>query len=304
VLPLGFIGLRVGAFLWSLLLLGSLAASVRMLRRMHGSPNNALHWLGYSFVPALLCVIMGQTTIFALLGYVLFLSLHRRRPFLAGSCLWLCALKPHLFLTFGVVLLAWILVSRSYRVLAGAATALAVSSAAVACIDPSVWSDYGRMMRTAETEMMVRIPCVSVVVRNWMSPGTMWLTYLPAAVGCAWALGYFWSRRQRWDWMKDGSLVLLVSLLTAPYSWIYDDCAVIPALLQGAYQTRIRPLLVILSLAFVLIDIELICGVKITSTFYLWTAPAWLAWYLCATGCKRMQTKEYCGDAEIADPPQ
>jgi hypothetical protein len=152
------------------------------------------------------------------------------------------------------------------------------------------------MMRTAETEM-VRIPCLSVAVRNWISPGMMWLTYLPAAVGCVWALGYFWSRRHRWEWMRDGSLVLLVSLLTAPYSWIYDDCAAIPALLQGAYQTRIRPLLVILSLAFVLIDIELISGVKITSTFFLWTAPAWLAWYLCAVRIKRMGMR---GDPVIA----
>ena len=42
--------------------------------------------------------------------------------------LWLCALKPHLFLVFGVVLLAWVVVSRSYKVLLGAATALAASS--------------------------------------------------------------------------------------------------------------------------------------------------------------------------------
>ncbi len=286
VLPLGFIGLRVGAFLWSLLLLVCLLASVLMLWRLHGSPNNVLHWLGFSFVPALLCVIMGQTTVFALLGCVLFLSLHRRRPYLAGGSLWLCALKPQLFLAFGVVLLAWILVSRSYKILAGAAAALAVSCAAVACVDPPAWSDYARMMRTAETEW-VRIPCVSVVVRNWIRPEMTWLTYLPAALGCAWALGYFWSRRHRWDWMKDGSLVLLVSLLTAPYSWIYDDCVAIPGLLQGAYLTRMRPLIIVLSLSFVLIEIELISGVKIISAYYLWTAPAWLAWYLCAVRIKR-----------------
>jgi hypothetical protein len=86
-----------------------------------------LNYLGYSFAPALVCLIVGQTSLFALLGLVLFLRLHRTRPFLAGVSLWLCALKPHLFLAFGVVLLAWIIVSRCYRILLGAASAMAAA---------------------------------------------------------------------------------------------------------------------------------------------------------------------------------
>ena len=54
--PLGFIGLKAGAFLWSVILLWCLVGSVLMLWRMHGSPGNCLHWLGFSFAPALLCV--------------------------------------------------------------------------------------------------------------------------------------------------------------------------------------------------------------------------------------------------------
>lgn len=125
--PLGYLSVRVGSLLWSLALLSCLIVSVRILWRMHGRPSAPLHWLGYSFAPAVLCLMMGQTSLFALLGYVLFLDLHRRRPFLAGLSLWLCALKPHLFLLFGVVLLAWILLSRSYKILAGVAVAIAAS---------------------------------------------------------------------------------------------------------------------------------------------------------------------------------
>jgi hypothetical protein len=74
-LPLGLVGLRVGTLLWSIALLACLLCSVRMLWQMHGRPNNQLHWLGYSFAPALVCLIAGQTTLFALLGFVLFLRL-------------------------------------------------------------------------------------------------------------------------------------------------------------------------------------------------------------------------------------
>ena len=74
---------------------------------------------------------------------------------------------------------------------------------------------------------------------------------------------------------------MLVSLLTAPYCWLYDQGLAIPALLHGAYTTRSRTLLVLLALASILIEAEL-CGIRITSLLYLWTAPAWLAWYVAA----------------------
>lgn len=301
--PLGFLGLRADSLLWSLALLLCLIISVRILWRLHGRPNTPLHWLGYSFTPALLCLMAGQTSLFALLGYVLFLDLHQRRPFLAGICLWLCALKPHLFLPFGVVLLAWILVSRSYKILAGAAVAMAASCAITFCIDPSAWSDYAHMMRTTGIESD-HIPCLSEALRFWLSPQTVWLAWLPAALGSTWALGYFWSRRHAWDWMKDGSLLMLVSLVLAPYYWVYDDALAVPALLQGAYLTRYRSLLVVLAMASLLIEVELLRGIRMSTSFYLWTAPAWLVWYLCAIGFTRAQAKDLQGVAEIAVPLQ
>jgi hypothetical protein len=296
---LGFLGLQIGAFLWSQALLACLIVSVGLLWHMHGRPGNHLHWLGISFAPALLSLTMGQTSLFMLLGLVLFLRLHRSHPFLAGMSIWICALKPHLFLPLGVVLLTWILFSRSYKILAGATVAMAASCAAAFCIDPAAWADYAHMMRTtgAVTE---QVPCLSVALRVWLSPPTMVLNYLPAALGCAWALVYFWPRRHAWDWMKDGSLLMLVSLLTAPYSWIYDDGLAIPALLQGAYLTRSRISLVVLALASVLLEIEFLTSVKIFSFFYLWTAPAWLAWYLFATKLKGTQAEKIRSNGVVA----
>ena len=279
--PLGLIGTKIGTLLWSLVLLGCLSGSVRMVWQMHGRPRNLLNFLGLSFAPALVCLIVGQTSLFALLGLVLFLRLHRKRPFLAGMSLYLCALKPHLFLAFGVVLLAWVIVSGCYNVLLGAAVAMAASCAAAWWIDPTAWADYAHMMRSYGIEREF-IPCWSVVLRLWVRPQAMGLQYLLPVLGCSWALAYFWKRRHTWDWLKDGSPLMLVSVLTAPYCWIFDQVVAIPALLHGAYSTRSRAALALLAGASLLIEIGLVCGVRLPSALYLWTAPAWLAWFLFA----------------------
>ena len=280
-LPLGLVGVRVGALVWSLVLLGCLWLSVRMVWQMHGRPSKLLNFLALSFAPALVCLIVGQTSLVALLGLVLFLRLHGRRPFAAGMALWLCALKPHLFLAFGVVLLAWVAVAGCYRVLGGAAAALAASCAAAWWIDATAWTDYARMMRTYGIEREF-IPSWSVVLRLWVRPEATALQYLLPAAGCGWALVYFWKRRHGWDWVRDGGLLIVVSILTAPYCWVFDQAVAIPALLQGAYRSRSRALLVFLALASVAIEAGLVSGVKLPSALYLWTAPVWLAWFLLA----------------------
>ncbi len=285
-LPLGLVGVRTGALVWSLLLLGCLGVSVRMVWQMQGRPSKLLNLLGLSFAPALVCLIVGQTSLFALLGLVLFLRLHARRPFAAGVALWLCALKPHLFLVVGVVLLAWVVVNRCYRVVLGAATALGASSAVSWWIDPTAWADYAHMMRTYGIEKEF-IPCWSVVLRLWVRPEAIWLQYLLAAAGCGWALAYYWKRRHGWDWVREAGLLALVSILCAPYCWVFDQAVAIPALLEGAYRCRSRALLVFLALASVALEAGLVIGVKLPSPLYLWTAPVWLGWTLLALGPAR-----------------
>jgi Glycosyltransferase family 87 len=283
VLPLGFIGPRAGGLLWSLLILASLVASVRMIWTMHGRPRDKLHLLGYSFAPALICVLAAQVSIFVLLGLVLFLRLHRSRPFVAGASLWLCMLKPHLFLPFGLVLIVWAIITRSYKVLAGVTVALAVSTAIAYVLDPLAWTQYAQMMSSTPARVLP-IPCLSIELRRLVSPHSLWLQYLPATVGCVWAITYFRKHCDDWDWMAHGSLLMLVSFLVAPYSWLMDQAILIPALLHAAFVTRSRNHIAVLALASAIIEFGALRGVEPwRSAFFLWTAPAWLVWYLSAT---------------------
>jgi len=292
VYPLGFIGSRAGWIIWLTLLSACMAGSVYMLWITYGRPGNRRYLLGYSFGPALICLIFGQITMLALLGIALFFRLHRTRPFWAGCALWLCALKPHLFLPFGVVLLAWILVSKSYKIIAGAATVMLFSSALAYWIDPLAWAQYSLMARSSGIENEY-IPCLSFLLRDWLSPRSIWLQYLPAALGGAWALAYYWRRRDAWEWTNNGSLLMLVSLLVAPYTWIYDQCLVLPAVLEGAFSARLRNLLIALAVLSALVEIALFRSLSHPRDLVFWTywtAPAWLIWYLLVKQTNKTQT--------------
>jgi hypothetical protein len=278
-LPLGYLNSRLAALPWSLLMLGILILSVRIVWGMWGKRDSQIAWLGYCFPPALQCVVMGQTSLFLLLGLVLFLRYHRTRPFWAGASLWLCTLKPHLFLPFGVALLLWIAVTRSYRILAGAAAALAASCALTEWIDPGAWGQYlhwaGRSGIASEF-----IPCLAVELRQAIAPAKDWIAFVPAAIACVWAAVWFWRKRQTWDWVEDGNLLMLVSVLVAPYCWIYDQCLAMPALLYAAAKTKSRKALGTLAVLFLVLELQpYLFGVGLESRIFLWPAFAWVAWY-------------------------
>ena len=302
VYPLGFVGPFTGELLWLSLLFGCLIASVRMVRAMHGTPRNQLHLLGYTFGPALACITAGQVSVLVLLGFVLFLRLRKSNPFLAGVSLWFCALKPQLFLPFGLVLLSWIVASKCYRLLAGVVSALAFSTAVAFILDPRAWTQYHQMMSVVRYDKLP-IPCFSIILRRTVSPNTMWLQYVPAVIGCIWALAYFKKHRDDWDWMVHGSPLILVSVLVAPYTWLIDQSILIPALLHGVYVTRSRSLLAMFALASAAIEIAPLRGLLLLfSPFYVWTAPAWLIWYLYATRSVRSETAGELSDSAAAAP--
>jgi len=281
-LPLGLVDARVGAVLWCLALVAALMASIRMLWVLQGRPPERLHLVGYCFPPALACLLAGQIGIFMLFGITLFLYFHESRPYFAGAALLLCALKPHLFLPFAVVLLAWVVTRGAYRILVGAGAALLVSVSVSFFLDPSGWSHYAHMAR-AEQIQDEFVPCLSLMFRVAIHRNALWLQFLPAFAGCAWALWFFWRRRVRWSWLDQGLIVLAVSVMVAPYAWFTDEAIVLPAILAALYRASragrsLLPFGWIVGAAL----IEVLAGVSINSGFYIWTAPAWLAWYLYA----------------------
>ena len=286
VLPLGYLSQRWATLLWSALLLVAFALSVRLLWDVFGRPKGLLRWLPYGFAPALICILVGQSAMLPLLGLALFFRYHRTRPFAAGAALWLCMLKPHLLLPFAAVLLLWSIRELRFRILAGAAVALAASIGIAWVLDPHAWSQYAQMAGSSRVEKEY-IPCISVALRLGLRPGALWLQWLPCAIGSTFAVFYYWRRRASWNWNSGGGLLLLISVLVAPYAWVSDTALAVPALMYAATQRPSRVMLLILALLIALMEGEALRGVPWHSPLYLWPASAWLLWYLCNNALAR-----------------
>jgi len=286
--------------LWMLILMVSLMASVRMIWILFSRRTDRLHLLSYCFAPVLACLMAGQLGIFILFGITLFLYLHRSRPILAGAALLLCAVKPHLFLPFAIGLLAWTLHRKAYKVLAGFVVALAASSMLTWALDTHAWAQYTHMMKTGGVEQDF-VPTLSLIFRVLIDRHSMWLQFIPAALGSLWALWYFWRQSNRWQWLDQGLLLLIVSVACAPYAWFSDEAVLLPAILAALYRAEDanRPLwpFGIIAGAGML---EVISGVQMTTGFYLWTVPAWLAWYLYATAGMRHSSEKITADEGVS----
>jgi Glycosyltransferase family 87 len=283
-LPLGFLGAKTGLVAWTLFHFASLSLALWILWRLHGRPDTLLHLLGYLFAPVVLCFEAGQISILFLLSIVLFLYFMRKAwTFPAGMVLFPCVLKPHLFLVFGIALLLWIVHRKAFGIVAGFLVALVASLAATWMLDPQIWSQYRHMMST-EGMLNEYVATLSVSLRFVLNRHAIWIQFIPAILGVFWAISYFARKRGEWDWMNQGLVVLLVSVLCAPYGWFFDESLLLPAVLTAALRARDKgrslwPIGLVSAVALV----EVYESVNVMSPFYLWSTPAWLGCYLYAS---------------------
>jgi Glycosyltransferase family 87 len=283
VLPFGFAGPKVSLIAWLAVLMGMLTLAIQLVWRLNGRPDNPFHLLGFVFAPALACLMAGQFGLVMLVGVALFLTLHRNQPFLAGVALSLCSLKPHYFLPFAVALLLWCLTAKAFRIVAGFCASMAAMCAFAYMLDPHAWGQYAQMMQ-AGGALNEEIPVLSAQLRL-INPHAVWIQFVPEAAACVLAIWYFWSRRSCWNWMDHGLVLLLVGAFCTPFGWFFDESVLLPAVLTGLYRAikSRRPLWPLAVFAGVALA-ELLMNVQVISRFYLWTTPAWLGWYLYATG--------------------
>ncbi len=294
-LPLGWLNARHGLLAWLIASFAALCLSIGLAWRLNGYPDTLIVLLGFAFAPALNCMQAGQISLFMLLGLMLFLTFWDSLPLVAGAALLPCTLKPHLFLPFALCVLLWAVYKRKFQLIAGLAAALALGCAVTFYFDSAAWSEYARMMR-GEGMLNEFMPTVSGALRFLVDRNAVWIQFAPEVLACGWALWFFWTRRNRWNWMQEGMLVLMVSALCRPYGWFFDESVLLPALLTAAlHSQRTGRSLVPLGLVATAALIESFYSPAILSAAYLWTTPAWFACYLYATRKKIAPRQELPG---------
>lgn len=285
ILPLGAISYPQASAAWLLLSLVIVFACTDFLWQFYGGEPRR-RWLGWllaaTFFPLLTALGLGQIGPLILLGLTLFLRCETSRPWLAGAATVLIAVKPQLLYLFWIVLLLESLRRRRWKLLAGAGGALAVASFLPLLMTPELWREYTQLATSGEV-LRNPSPNLGTLLRVALG-GRVWLQFVPSLFGIMWAVLFWRSKRLGWTWAEHLPVLLLVSLVTTAYGWLFDQIVLLPALISIAVPLRRRRtrLCVGVIAVYCLASAAMVLFVvwRKTGMAYTWTAPVWLLIYL------------------------
>jgi hypothetical protein len=233
------------------------------------------------FPPFIALVIMGQSTLWPLAGFVGgWWALERGRPVLAGALLGLVSLKPH----FGVALALVLVLTQSWRILLGVAMGVGLHAVLTLAIGGVETAD-GWLMATltalrnpgafdpVDARHTHALRAAIAVLAPERVATLVWLTVLGLAT---WMTVRVWRAGQPWT-LRFAAL-LLATLLASPHVLAYDAVLLVPAfawLLDRAVRTRQYDVILCIaavSVAFVT-PAARVAGVPVTIPLM-----AWLLW--------------------------
>ena len=303
VLPVGLLGAYWAWVVWLAILLASLVIAIRISWRMYGDsdsprPPPAFLLAGYLFAPVAACLVAGQMGMVLLLGIALFLLLEEHYPFLAGAALLMPLAKPHMFALVWLILAVWIITRKRWLLLGGMATAILLALSIAVAFDPAIFQHYREMLQQQAIQHEF-IPALSGMIRVLFFRRFFWVQFVPLGAGLLWSARYYWKNQRTWNWREHGPALLVVAVLTTPYSWMTDEVVLLPAILQGVLwvnraKLRVRSQLVIL--LFVCLDLLLLLIVRAqvppATGIYFWSSLVWFSWYWYARSFSRRADRE------------
>ena len=285
--PLALVNPHLSRVLWLFTTIALVGACTEWSWRLYDGGNSVgpLKWLvAILFAPTLTVLIIGQAGPLILAALISFLLLERERhDFLAGMLVMPAAIKPQLLYLFWIGLLVWACKYRRWAVPAGLGVALIISSALALAFDPAIFSQYFSLLRDPML-LDQPYPVLGGVLRLLFGVEKRWLQFVPAAFGLAWFVQYWRTCHRDWGWREHLPLLLLVSLVTTPYGWFFDQVVLLPVVMQCTIWVVRRRGAVAAWAAVAFVATNLIAlafiAVGLTTFWYVWIAPVWLLFYL------------------------
>jgi hypothetical protein len=232
-LPVGALPVAYAHGVWVFGQVGLIVLAGLILWRLKGGRHD--HWwvvvaLVFTSGPVWWQAAVGQYAGILLFGIALYLSaLKANRPILAGLCLTLIALKPHLFVFFAIgLLIDAIRSSFGRRVVLGGVIGLTVGAVAVTIASPGIWSQYiaattGEGSPYAPSLRIWFSPTIPAWIRFAIPGHAFWIQLVPCAVATICFAVYWWRRGNPNRWPETLNWVIPAGLLLAPYgSWPSD----------------------------------------------------------------------------------
>jgi hypothetical protein len=288
-MPLAWLPYPVSRLTWLILNVALLLLGAEWTWRVYGGPQR-YRWLVWLlclvFIPSLGALGSGQIAILPFVGAAGFLFYQREgKLWQSGMIAALTAVKPHSLYLFWVILVVWALSRRRWPVLLGAVGALVLGTAIASLFNPSLVGQYLHATTTFPMRDWAT-PTLGGLLRLVFGTEKGWLQFAAAPVGLIWALWWWRKYRFQWEWSEQMPMLVAVSLVTAAYGWSCDLAVFLVAILQvAAGLTRMRDArmtaLVFGSYA-VIIGLSAAQYGRLTDFWFMWLAPALLAWYLFA----------------------
>jgi hypothetical protein len=293
LMPFGLPSYSVGWILWLGAQFSIVLFCADWIWRFYGgsSQHRWLAWVvGLTFAPTLFVLNLTQIGPIILLGIVGFLHFNARGiPWLAGAFAFLVAIKPQLLYLFWIAFLLWALDGRRWSVLLGSALMGLAMTAMAMVVNPPVVNQFFYAWFN-HRPLVYQTPTLGAALRLLFGIERFWLQFVPPLLGVIWFLFYWRKHRRTWQWAEQMPLLLLVSLITTAYGWVFDQVVVLLAVVQVSvwlFHERRRLITgVTITIYLALNGLGLLARIlAVTSEFwFVWMAPALLVIYLAVRG--------------------
>lgn len=212
--------------------------------------------LGCALFPAFVMhIVMGQTTIWPFAGFIGgWWALHNGRPFAGGLLLSLVSLKPH----FGMAMAVILPLTRSWRLVGGVASGVALHAAlTLAICGVTAISIYVETTVAVLRDPSLIEPLQSDISQAWRAvlhglvpDGYATAIWMAGALAVCWLVVRVWRRTEAWT-LRIGAL-LLATFLATPHAIGYDGILLAPGalwMLDWSLKVRERLLPFLLAVA-------------------------------------------------------
>jgi hypothetical protein len=285
--PFTAVDFATARWAWRFVQIGSLFLSVTAVWRVYGGPPEKLIWgwcAALAWYPSLQTVGLGQNCTLVLLGVAGGLGcLVAGRAGLAGAVFAFSLAKPQNLYLLGLLAVVWAIDRRQWRPAIGACLAAFLLTVGAIIQNPDVFSHYLDAFARRPPAGFVP-PTFGMALRLLFGVDRFWLSFLPTAVGLVWGIWFYVRNRDHWDWADRLPIVVIVSCLTSPYGWIYDQVLfLVPVTQLLAISACRRPqlftpiLLTSTALTAVCFGLH---SAGLREVTFLWHAPVVLVLYL------------------------
>ncbi len=230
LLPLVLLPFSQAVIVWLLLNIGFVFLGAVLLWESPHFRGIAL-LVAFLFPMTLASLFVGQVNTLVLLGLALFLVfMEKKRSFMAGLCLILTLIKPHLVLVTLPVILFRLLQQREWRVLAGLLSGGVACGAILWLLDPEwmihFWHLAGSGLQSARLT-----PTLSGLLTLWGAGEWGKWVWVPVLGGMLWGMGH---KRflQNISLRTLIDLSLMIGLFFSPFGWSYDQILLLFPLLS------------------------------------------------------------------------